>query len=70
MLVDHLLLAIADQYHHKVIVTCDDTPELKAVHQEQRDRHPVPPYLLSNRFLEIIGFCHICIPSFFGMHIW
>ena len=34
MLVDHLLLALRHQHHHKAVIPCDDSPELEAVHQE------------------------------------
>ena len=32
VLVDHLLLAIGNQYHHKAVIACDSAPELEAVH--------------------------------------
>ena len=39
MLIDHLLLAIGHQHHHKTVIACDDSTELKAVHEEKRHRH-------------------------------
>ena len=53
MLVDHLLLAVTEQNHHKVIKTGDDAPELETVHQKQGHRHLVPAHLIENSFLEI-----------------
>ena len=38
MLVDHLLLAVCHQYHHKAVKAGDNPPELEAVHQEQGHR--------------------------------
>ena len=40
VLVDHLLLAIGYQYHHKAVKAGDDPTELEAIHQKQRHRHP------------------------------
>ena len=51
VLVDHLLLAIADQHHHKTVKACDSAPELKAIHQKQCHRDFIPLYLAENCFL-------------------
>jgi len=51
MLVDHLLLAVTDQYHHKAVVAGDDSPELEAVHKEQGHRNLLPAAFLQNGIL-------------------
>ena len=51
MLVDHLLLAVSYQYHHKAVIAGDGAPELEAVHQKQCDRDFVPPYFIENGIL-------------------
>jgi len=51
MLVDHLLLAVTDQYHHEAVKACDHSPELETVHQEQSHRSLVPAAFLQNGIL-------------------
>ena len=53
MLVDHLLLAVTDQNHHKAVVTGDHTTELKPIHQEQRYGNLVPAAFLQDGVLQI-----------------
>lgn len=59
MFVNHLLLAICHQHHHKAVKACDDPPELETVHQEQGDGNLVPFNLLQNGVLERDCFCHM-----------
>ena len=51
MLVDHLLLAISHKDDHKTVKPYNDTPELKAIHEKQRDGHSVFADLVKNGIL-------------------
>ena len=51
MLVDHLLFAVRHQHNHKVVIPCDGTPELEAIHQKQCHRNLVLTGFLQNSFL-------------------
>ena len=38
MFVDHLLLVVRDEDHHKVVKSGDDPPQLEPVHEKQGHR--------------------------------
>jgi hypothetical protein len=42
VLVDHLLLAFTDQYHHKTVVAGNNAPELEAIHKKQCYGNSIP----------------------------
>jgi MATE family multidrug resistance protein len=48
VLVDHLLLTVTDQHHHKAVIACDGPPELKAIHEKQGYRHFITAHLFQN----------------------
>ena len=59
MFVDHLLLAIGNQHHHKVIVARNDSTELEAVHRKQGYRYMIPAGFFQDGFLQIYEVRHM-----------
>ena len=51
MLIDHLLFPIGNQHHYEAVKSGDDSPELKAIHEKQRDGNLFPAHLFENGIL-------------------
>jgi hypothetical protein len=61
MLVDELLLAVGYQNDGEIVKPPDYAPQLKTVHEKDRDRELVPPGLVEKDVLQALCVLHFLI---------